>query len=53
MNKTHSSRKREIEMHIKVAILQGNIKRSIDLAEQYNISAKRYGELVRQIGDVG
>lgn len=53
MNKTRSSRKRDIEMYIKVAILHGEIKKSIDLAEKYGISPKRYGELVKQVEAVG
>ena len=49
MNKTRGSRKRDREMLVKIAILQGDIKRSIDLCERFGITTKRYGELVRQV----
>lgn len=53
MNKTHSSRKRDIEMFIKVEILRGNIKRAIELCEQYKISSKDFGHLAREVYSVG
>lgn len=53
MNKTHSSRKQEIEMFIKIELLKGNIKKAIDICEKYNISVKRFGELVKQIEEIG
>lgn len=53
MNKTHGSRKRDIEMFIKVEILRGNIKRAIELCEQYKISSKDFGHLVREVYSVG
>lgn len=53
MNRTKGGRKQDIEMHIKIAILKGDIKRSIDLAEKYKVSPKRYGQLVKQVEKVG
>lgn len=52
MNKTHGSRKQDIEMHIKVAILKEDIKKAIDIAEKYGISPKRFGDLVREVDKV-
>lgn len=49
MNKTHGSRKRDLEMYVKIEIMMGNVKRSVDLAEKYGISPKRYGELAKQV----
>lgn len=53
MNKTHGSRKRDIEMFVKIAILKGNIKRAIDLCEKYGITSKDFGRLVREVEQVG
>lgn len=53
MNKTHGSRKQDIEMIIKVEIVRGNIKRAIDLCERYGISIKDFGRLVREVELVG
>lgn len=53
MNKTHGSRKRDIEMLIKVEILKGNIKRAVDLCERYGISSKDFGRLVREVECIG
>ena len=53
MNKTHGSRKRDIEMFVKVEILKGNIKRAIDLCERYGISSNRFGKLVSEVERVG
>lgn len=53
MNKTHGSRKQDIEMFIKVEIARGNIKRAIELCERYRISAKDFGRLVREVEFVG
>ncbi|MBO7731005.1 MAG: hypothetical protein J6S67_00580 [Methanobrevibacter sp.] len=49
MNKTHGSRKRDIEMFIKIELFKGNIKRAVDIAERYNISPKEFGELTREV----
>ena len=53
MNKTHGSRKRDIEMFVKIEIAKGNIKRAIDLCEMYGISSKDFGRLVREVEQVG
>ena len=53
MNKTHGSRKQDIEMHIKIAILSNDIKKSIELCEKYSVSSKRYGDLVKQVSATG
>ena len=53
MNKTHSSRKQDVEMFIKVEILRGNIKRAIDLCERYGISSKDFGRLVHEVESIG
>lgn len=53
MNKTHGSRKRDIEMFVKMAIAQGNIKKAVELCEGYGISPKRFGQLVREVESVG
>lgn len=53
MNKTHGSRKQDVEMFIKVEILRGNIKRAIDLCERYNVSSKDFGRLVREVESIG
>ena len=47
------SRKQDIEMAIKIEIQRGNIKKSIDIAEKYGITPKRYGELVKQVASTG
>lgn len=53
MNKTHGSRKRDIEMFVKVAILKGEIKRAIDLCERYGISSNEFGRLVCEVERLG
>ena len=53
MNKTHGSRKRDIEMFVKIEIARGNIKRAIDLCERYKISSEDFGRLVREVESVG
>lgn len=53
MNKTHGSRKLDIEMFIKVELLKGNIKKAIDIAERYHITPKDFGKLTREIEQVG
>lgn len=53
MNKTHGSRKRDIEMFIKVEILKGNVKRAVDLCERYGVSSKDFGRLVREVDRIG
>lgn len=40
-------------MLIKVHVLQGEIKKAVDLCEKYGISAKRFGQLVKQVEAVG
>lgn len=47
------SRKQDVEMLIKVHVLQGEIKKAVDLCEKYGISAKRFGQLVKQVEAVG
>lgn len=47
------SRKQDIEMFIKIEIQRGNIKKSIELAEKYGITPKRYGQLVKQVEETG
>ena len=49
MNKTHGSRKQDIETFIKVEILTGNIKKAVSICEKYGISPNRFGELVKQV----
>ena len=53
MNKTHGSRKQDIEMFVKIAIMDGNIKRAIDICVRYGISSKDFGRLVREVEIVG
>ena len=53
MNKTHGSRKQDIETFIKVEILKGNIKRAIDICERHGISSRRFGKIVREVECVG
>lgn len=53
MNKTHGSRKQDIEMYIKMAIIKGDIKKAIDICEKYNISSKRFGKLVKDVENIG
>ena len=53
MNKTHGSRKRDIEMLVKIEIARGNIKRAIEICERYKISSKDFGRLVREVELVG
>ncbi|MCI8632537.1 MAG: hypothetical protein HFE64_03510 [Lachnospiraceae bacterium] len=47
------SRKQDREMHIKIAILKGDIKRAIDLCERYGITPKRFGQLAEQVESIG
>lgn len=49
MNKTHGSRKQDVEMFVKIAIFKGDIKKAIDICEKYNISSKRFGQLVKDV----
>lgn len=53
MNKTHGSRKRDIEMLVKIEIARGNIKRAIDICERHKISTKDFGRLVREVDSIG
>ncbi len=53
MNKTHGSRKRDIEMFVKIEIVKGNIKRAIEICEKYGLSSKDFGRLVREIESIG
>lgn len=53
MNKTHGSRKQDIEIYIKMEILKGNIKKAIDICEKYNVSSKRFGQLVKEVEAIG
>lgn len=53
MNKTRGSRKRDIEMFVKVEIAKRNIKRAIELCERYKIKSKDFGRLVREVELVG
>lgn len=52
MNRTHGSRKRDIETFIKIEILKGDIKKAIDIAERYNITAKAFGKLVKEVDGI-
>lgn len=53
MNRTHSSRKQDIEMFIKIEILNGNLTKASMLADRYKITPNRFKELVRQVESVG
>ena len=53
MNKTHGSRKRDIEMFVKIEIVKGDIKRAVYHCERYGISSKEFGRLVREVESVG
>ena len=53
MNKTHGSRKRDVEMFVKVEILRGNIKKAIDICEKYSLSLKDFVRLVREVDSIG
>ena len=53
MNKTHGSRKQDIEMFINAEILKGDIKRAIYICERYGISSRRFGKIVRAVKCVG
>lgn len=53
MNKTHGSRKRDIEMFIKLEILNGNIKKAVDLCKRYGVSSKDFVRLVREVEKIG
>ena len=46
------SRKQDIEMYIKIEILNNNLKKAIDLCEKYGITAKRFGELTKQVNSM-
>ena len=52
MNKTHGSRKQDIERHIIIALFKGDIKRAIDIAQKYNISPKDFGKLSKKVKEV-
>ena len=41
-----TKQRKRIEEHIAVAILQGDPKRAIDLAERYNIPPQEFGKMV-------
>lgn len=45
------SRKQDIEILIKIAIANNELKKAIDMCEKYGITAKRFGELVKQVED--
>lgn len=49
MNKTHGSRKQDIEMAIMIKIYNKDFKGAIALCERYNVSPKRFGELVNRV----
>lgn len=53
MNKTHGSRKRDIEMFIKIELLKGDIKKAIDIAEHHHITPKDFGKLSKEIQQIG
>ena len=53
MNKTRGSRKRDIEMFVKIEIARGNIKKAIDICERHKISSKDFARLIREIENVG
>ena len=53
VNKTHGSRKRDIDMFVKIEIFEGNIKRAIEICERYGVSSKEFGKLIREVEDVG
>lgn len=41
-----TKQRKRIEEHIAVAILQGDPKRAIDIAERYNIPPQEFGKMV-------
>lgn len=41
-----TKQRKRVEEHIAVAIMQGNVKRAIDLAEKYEIPPQEFGKLV-------
>lgn len=47
------SRKQDVEMIVKMHVLQGEIKKAVDLCEKYGITSKRFGQLVRQAESIG
>ena len=49
MNKTHGSRKQDIEMDIMIKIYNKDLKGAISLCDRYNVSPKRFGELVNRV----
>lgn len=52
MNKTHGSRKQDIEMFVKMAILKEDIKKAIGICEHYGIDNKRFGQLVQEVNKI-
>lgn len=49
MNKTHGSRKQDMEMAIMIKIYNKDFKGAITLCERYHVSPKRFGELVNRV----
>ena len=49
MSKTHGSRKQDIEMAIMIKIYNKDFKGAIALCERYNVSPKRFGELINRV----
>ena len=41
-----TKKRKRVEEHIAVAIMQGNPKRAIDLCERYNIPPQDFGKMV-------
>ena len=41
-----TKQRKRVEEHIAVAIMQGNVKRAIDLSERYGIAPQDFGKLV-------
>lgn len=53
MNKTHGSRKRDIEMFVKVALQKKDTERVKDLCERYKIDGKTLKRLEMEVATVG
>lgn len=49
MNKTHGSRKQDIELLVKIAILKGEIKKAVTICEKYEITPKRFAQLAKEV----
>lgn len=49
MNKTHGSRKRDIEMFIKIALFKKDTERVKILCERYKIGEKTLEKLKREV----